>query len=352
MKKDLMLFIISLAALTSCKSPNHKKHSDQTIPVRLTRVEKRLLSRPIRTSGLLSSSAEMKLSFKIGGIIEKLDVDEGDYVEKGQILAALKLDEIQSQVKLARKGFEKTERHYQRAKNLYADSVATLEQLQDAETGMEVARSHLNIAEFNLEHSKIIAPENGRILKRLAEKNELIAPGYPVFIFGTVGHDWIVRVGVTDQDVVHLTLGDSASVSFDAYEGVSFPAKVREIAGAPDPMNGIFEIELLLRQNQYKLINGFIARVEIFPEKKKPVCLIPFDALVEADGKQSFVFLPSDDGKAIKQPITIAYLTNHKVAVSQGLENVNHLISDGASYLKEGAYIHVVDSTEQSNAEE
>lgn len=338
----LGVFII----LAGCRSKKDDAPMDRAIPVRTVRVEQKELSRPIHTSGRLSSSTEMKLSFKIGGIIEKLFGEGGERVEEGQILAALKLDEIQAQVTLARSAFEKAKRDHGRVKNLYADSVATLEQLQDAETGMEVARSQLAIAEFNLKHSSIVAPENGRILKKLAEKNELVGPGHPVYFFGTGGREWLVRVGVVDQDVVRLSLGDSALVTFDAYRGVAFPGIVVEIAGAPDPMNGTFEVELTIQQGKYRLVNGFIARVDIFPSQKKWLHVIPFEAIVEADGNKASVFQPCPEDRARKLPVTIEYLMDDRVAVSRGLENVECVITEGSAYLRDGASIRIIENNE------
>jgi multidrug efflux pump subunit AcrA (membrane-fusion protein) len=87
----------------------------------------------ITASGLLSTENEARLSFKISGIIEKIFVKEGDRVRKGQLLATLKSTEIASQVQQVQLTVEKAQRDYQRANNLYKDSVVTLEQLQNAE---------------------------------------------------------------------------------------------------------------------------------------------------------------------------------------------------------------------------
>ena len=74
-------------------------------------------------------------------------------------------------------------RDYTRANNLFADSVATLEQKQNAMTALNIAKSNLDIALFNRSHSKIVAPENGLILKQFVRSNELASPGLPCFSF-------------------------------------------------------------------------------------------------------------------------------------------------------------------------
>jgi multidrug resistance efflux pump len=97
------------------------------------------------------------------------------------------------------------------------DLFVTLEQFQDAKTGLDMARSQLEIAEFNFNHSKILAPTSGIVLKQLAKAGEMIAPGHPVFIFGNKEKSWRVTCGVIDREVVRLAKSDSADIIFDVY---------------------------------------------------------------------------------------------------------------------------------------
>lgn len=341
MKKVNIIYLFMIALIFHCQK-KQEKVEEPPVSVTTILVTKEALSQPIHTSGRLSSAAEMKLSFKIGGIVQRLYADEGQKVMKDQLLGELKRDEIEAQVQLARSAFEKAQRDHQRASNLYADSVATLEQMQDAETGMRVARSQLDVAEFNLEHAAIRAPENGRILKQLVEENELIGPGHPVFFFGSSGQAWIMRVGVTDRDVVQLSLGDSASCIFDAYEDVPFSATVQEIGGAPDPINGLFEVELAIQGGQAKLMNGFIGRVELYPSQKEDYFVIPFASLVGIDRDRGAVFVPDSDTTVQRKSVEIAFLINGNAAV-RGLEGVNSVVVKGAAYLRDDSKIRIVE---------
>jgi multidrug efflux pump subunit AcrA (membrane-fusion protein) len=95
------------------------------------------------------SDLESKPAFKTGGVIERTFFKEGDHVQEGQLLATLHMAEINAQVDQARKGVEKTTRDLARVKNLYADSVATLEQYQNVQTANDVSNETLKIALFN-----------------------------------------------------------------------------------------------------------------------------------------------------------------------------------------------------------
>jgi RND family efflux transporter MFP subunit len=342
MRRILRICFIGFLFLAGCHQKTGGGSERQAVPVRTIAVVSRRLSEPVRTSGFLSSATEAKLSFKTGGLIDRIFVEEGERVLKGQILASLKLDEIQAYTEQARNGYEKAGRDFERAQNLYRDSVATLEQVQNAQTGLNVAKSSLDIAEFNLTHSTIMAPSNGRILKKLAHANELIGPGYPAFVFGTEGPRWIVKVGVTDRDMVRLGAGDSASVSFDAFSGRCFRASVRTISGAPDPMSGLFEVELNIQRNSESFANGLMADADIFPSKKHVLWVIPFEALTDVRDDQGTVFTVTSDGTVKRIPVTIGFLSNDQAAIEKGLEDIDNVVSEGAAYLSDGASVKVV----------
>src|SRR5512133_1355664 len=152
--------------LIGCRHTEIKNQPATAIPVRVVGVAKEKIVFPVRSSGIVVPAKEIKLSFKTGGIVSNIYADDGARVKKGALLAVLNMAEIDGQVIQAQNGYEKAERDFTRAQNLYNDSVITLEQYQNAQTAYNVANATLNIARFNSMHSKIIAPEDGVILKR------------------------------------------------------------------------------------------------------------------------------------------------------------------------------------------
>ena len=184
MKKYFFYSVITGVAsilISSCSSKNIKTaYTEEAICVKTEILSETKTSIPVHSSGILSSKQISKLSFKTGGLISRVYVEIGDYVKKGQLLATLDMTEISAQVQQAKLAYDKAERDLTRVKNLYADTVATLEQLQDATSAYNAARENKNIADFNLLYSRILAPDNGRIVAKLAEVSEMIGPGMPL----------------------------------------------------------------------------------------------------------------------------------------------------------------------------
>src|SRR3954468_23264389 len=123
-----LLIASTAVVLTSCKG-NAKAAEviDEAIAVKVQPVTTTQYAPVLKYSGSMASTSEARLSFKIGGIVSKIYVKEGDHVAKGQLLATLNLTEINAQVQQASQGVEKGQRDANRAQHLYNDTVATLE---------------------------------------------------------------------------------------------------------------------------------------------------------------------------------------------------------------------------------
>jgi len=328
--------------LGGCNTASEKEvQEDKPLQVKLWQVEVQEFKLPVRTTGMLSTTTEIKLGFKTGGIVRHLNVKEGAPVRRGDILAVLDLSEIDAQVNQARIGLEKTERDLTRARNLYQDSVATLEMFQNARSAFELAQSQKRIADFNLEHSRIKAPANGRIQKILVESNEFIAPGYPAILFASTESDWVVRVALTDKDIVKFSLGDSAQVEMDAFPGSRFPAEITELGAIADPVTGTYEAELRMLHIDPQFRSGFIARAYIFPTHNTRSAVLPLVALLGTSDNRAFVYVYKD-GELSKRRIRTGRILDDLIVVMEGIEPGELVVTDGAKYILENTRVNPV----------
>src|SRR5688500_2106830 len=225
---------LTLLVLAACRNSDAKPAAapDAIRTVRTAAVAFDTSAQPVTGTGVLAARDEVQLAFKVGGIIARLAVREGQTVTRGQVIATLDLREIAAQVAKAAGAATKAERDAVRARPLYRDSVATLAQMQDAVTALEVARADLETARFTRPYAPIVAPAAGTILRRHAEPGELVAPGTAVVTFASAAAGRVFRIGLTDRDLMRVRLGARAMVRFDALPGRTFAGTVREIAAA------------------------------------------------------------------------------------------------------------------------
>lgn len=339
----MMIGVYCLAGLlimVGCGKNGPQDTAEPVVAIKTIRITDTAIVFAVRTTGKLASKSESKLSFKTGGIILRIMVDEGQSVRKDQLLAQLNLEEIKSQVNQAELALKKAERDYERAGNLYRDSVATLEQFENAGTALEMARSNASIANFNLQYSTIRAPANGKILKRIAESNEIISPGHPVFLFASTGSDWVVRANLTDRDIVRVGMGDSSHIRFDAYPGEVFTGIISEIGTSADPYTGTYETEIQVVKRPDKLVSGFIAKVDIYPAALENHLVIPVESLIDGTGLTGYVMVLRDR-QPERRKIQIHAVTDHGIVVQEGLSPGEELIIEGAEYIKAGSRIKI-----------
>jgi len=309
--------------------------------VRAAPVTDTLLARPVVATGTVAPKDEIALSFKVGGVVARIGVDPGDVVRSGQTLATLELREIDAGLAKARSAAVKAERDLARAERLYADSVATLAQYQDAQTATEVARADLEAAAFNRRYAVIVAPAAGTVLRRSAEPGENVSSGTTVLVLGSQARGNVVEVGLADRDAVAVRKGDPAIARFDALAGRTFEGRVTEIAGAADPGTGAYGVEITLHDGG-SLAAGLVGQVEIRPRIGAPAMLVPIEAVLEADGHEATVFtLSKDRARAERRRVTVADIEGGRVAVTGGLEGATVVLTDGAAYLDDGMAVKV-----------
>ena len=300
-------------------------------------------SQPIRNSGRISQKTEMRLSFKTGGLIERINAEEGDRVISGQILATLDLEEINARQQRAASNFKKAEADLSRFSKLYEESLVSLQTKQDAQSARDSAAAELQIVNFNKKLSVIRAPADGRILKRYVESNELINPGHPAFLLASSQQGSVVRVGLIDQDIVKVGIGDPASIALDAYPGRKFTGSVSEVASSTDSGAGTFEVEILIDAQGYSLRSGLIARVEITPVSGDLQYFIPIESVIRADGGLATVFV-LDEEKQVANAVQVEVLEflQDEVAVRGSLKASDKVIKLGGPYLSDGALVSVI----------
>ncbi|HEU5059273.1 MAG TPA: efflux RND transporter periplasmic adaptor subunit [Kofleriaceae bacterium] len=338
-----LLPVLLLAACSVPEAPASQKGSVHEVPVRVARVERGPLARPVHAAGRIGYSAETRLAFKVGGVIARVAVDEGDAVQKGQVLARLDPREIDAHLSEAESARAKAERDLERARILNRDHVVTREVLENATTAAEVARAGVAAARFNRRFSEIVAPQSGVVLARLVEPGEVVGPGTPILVVGSAGTGRVVKAGVADRDVVRLAVGDPAEVSLDALPGARLGGTVSEIAPAATPQTGLFEVEVRLDGAEPALAAGMIAHAAIQPRATETMTTVPLAALVDADGVRGRVFALTADRRRVKaHAVDIAFLIGERVALRGGLDGVAEVVSDGAAYLDETSQVKVV----------
>jgi len=322
----------------------------EDLPVRVETATTRVLTETLKAIGQLAPRDQRRLSFKVGGVIESADFEQGQSVHAGQQLAMLRGTEVAAGVEQARQAAQKAARDLARGRALYADGVATKEQLQDLGTAAQMTEAALRSAEFNASFARIEAPCDGVVLAKLAQPGELVGPGQPVVVVGATDRGWVVKAALTDRQIVHVSQGDRGRVSFDAFPDRDFEVEVSTVASAADPRSGTFEVELAVAQPaDVRFAQGLIGRVRLEQPMDHAVALpaIPVAALLEGEGERASVYVLAPDATNVHLvSIRIGRMVGGIVEVREGVKAGDRVVVEGAAYLREGTRVHVLETVE------
>jgi RND family efflux transporter MFP subunit len=344
MKYIQVLTICSITVLLfSCGEKKEVESTtvNDTIPVKVMQVSSELVSTTIETSGQFTTEDETMLSFKTGGIVEKVLVKEGDAIKAGQLIATLNMTEIKAQVQQAKIAVEKAKRDNMRAENLFRDSVATLEQLQNSKTALDIAEQQMKTAQFNERYSEIRANKNGFILKKFINEGQVIAPGSPAFqVNGASNNKWLLKVAVSDRDWASISKKDKATIIAGETE---IAATVSRKSESADQVTGSMWLMIEpIEKIKLSIASGTFGKAKIMPAASTKAWLVPYDAILDGNAGEGYVFVAKEDNTAEKVKVSIGNIINGKVLVTAGLDSIKTIITTGNAYLNDKSPIKII----------
>lgn len=346
MKPIAFISLLSIMVLAAC---------GPATPEETTKVEYRLVKTQtvdrgpatglIEVPGIGAFRDETRLSFKVGGVIDSIAVREGELVRKGQRLAALNKQDVNAAVSQASAGFEKAQRDFQRGKLLHEQEVISKVQLDNLQTAAQAARAQLSQAQFASQTAEIHAQADGVVLKRFAQAGEVVSPGQPIVLIGSQSSGFVMKASLADRQAIHVQIGTSAQVEFDALPGVKWPGKVIELSQAADPATGTYGVLVALNTDAHKnvsLLSGMQGRAQIEPANFSGTrSYVPIEAVVEGDNKAAWIYTLEADSTVKRQPVQVAFINGDRIALINDLPEGTRVVSTGAAYLLDGETVKV-----------
>lgn len=309
---------------------------ENIVSVQTEKIERRTITQIVNASGKIQPETMVKINAEVSGEIIALPVKEGDRVKKGDLLVRIKPDQYQAQVDRAEAGLssaranlslqkanlEKVESEYKRAVELYQKSLLSEQEFIAAKTSLNIAKSQyesaqagirqaeasLRDARESLAKTSIYAPMNGTISQLLSEVGERVSGSS--FMQGT--HIMTVadlnsmeaRVDVGENDIVLISIGDTARITIDAFPDRKFVGVVYEIAntatskgvGTQDEVTN-FQVKIRVLNRDVPLRPGMSMTADIETETKHNVLAVPIQSVTTRTPKPKGGAKPADGGE-------------------------------------------------------
>ena len=322
---------------------NGKKKSDKdaplAAPVELTEVRRGSLATWLQTTTTLEARNSATVIARAPGELVQLAAEEGEWVEKGAVLARLEDTEARLAVERAEVALETAERESERGEKMGAQGFLSDQQLDDLKLKLRTARLQLEQARHDLTETRLVAPFSGRVSDRLVNLGETVVAGKECFRL--VDFDPILaRVYFPERELPRLRIGSPAMVELDAHPGQSFDARVALVNPVVDRSTGTFKVTLEVRDPQNRLRPGSFARVRLRTGSYDDAVLLPRRAMVVEDG-DDYVFVAKGDTVS-RVAVEVGAITGDTAQILAGLVAGDSVVTIGQGGLKQGSRIKPV----------
>jgi len=366
MKLPIMIISLSFLLLAlGCGSNGSKTIEEEpVIPVLATKVKRGDISSYINTTGAIFPKQESMISPKISGRIEKLYVDEGDQVKKGQTLVRLEQERLLIVVKEAKASLKEAQAQLKnlqatlkRNQKLFEEGVIDSQRFDDTKTEKDLAQARVQRARAVLERvqqdlkdSIITAPFSGFIVEKMMNEGEMATTMPPSNIFHLVDTSRVkVECGITERKRRSIRVGKEVLIELDAYPDEVFNGKITTVNPKVDLNSRTFKIKIEIPNPDFRLESGMFARIRIIEKESKNALLIPQRAIIEQGGsKKVFVV---ENNRALEKSITTGIINHKIVEVRKGLTEDDIVVTEGFYALKDGIKVIIKELSDQGVSE-
>ena len=331
----------NVAATDAAESPDEEVVL--SIPVEAQRVASGNISSSYNTTATLEAKEEAFVVARASGIIEDIFVEEGDYVEKGQVLAQLDKKRYQLNLTKARADLKGIEQELAKIDKVYSQKLVSDDTYDKLSAQFESVKASVKLAELDLEEATITAPISGYIAERNAKVGNLTESFQRERMFHIVQQRELQGiVYLPESELPNVVKGQQAELIVTALNNARMDAFVERISPVIDAETGTFKVTLRVPNPDETLKAGMFSEVALEYATHSDAILLPRRALVSIDNRTS-VFVVKE-GIAEKVEITTGFEEGDMVEVVSGLDGNESVVVVGHQNLKDQSPIAVVNS--------
>ncbi|MDR1583723.1 MAG: efflux RND transporter periplasmic adaptor subunit [Prevotellaceae bacterium] len=331
--------LFAIAGLSGCGSiGDEAPKTAKIIPVKVQTVGLSDQSNNHIYVGAVEESTAMSLSFSMpAGAVEEVLVSEGQHVQKGQLLATLNSATAQNSLTTTQSQLKRAQDAYDRLAKLHANGSLPDIKFVEVETGLQQAKSMVEIARKNLDDCRLYAPRNGVVASRSIEPGVNVMPGVAAFKLVTV--DKVnVKIPVPENEIGDITVGRDATIEVPALNNDTFTGKIELKGISANPVSHTYDVKIGVGNPQLRLMPGMACKVSLKRDGVQADIVIPNRTVQTSPEGKRFVWL-ADNGVARRRYITPGKLSGNGVTVSEGLSAGDQLIVEGYRNVSEGMSI-------------
>ncbi len=330
------------------------------VPVETAPLTRGNIATYFETTSRVEAERKVDVAAKTTARCRTLDVEVGDEVKQGQVLADLERDEAEATYAQTEVTVRQNKTTYELAREQFEDGLGPKVEMDNARFAYEQSLATLETQRIQLENLTIRAPISGIVTQRDIQPGMLVSNGFLAFRIVDPS-SYILTISPPEREMARLQIGQVAKVSIDALRGRQFDARIRRINPSVDPISGTIKVVLDFDEDVRKSLHeSAFARVKLVMATLQNVLLAPKDAIIDEEGRQyAFLARPKDasetgtpaeapDGPAVdaeyiadRVEVRTGLEDSDRIQVISGLEEGAILITNGQHTLKPGTQVRI-----------
>lgn len=340
-------FVLAAAVPAACGGESRAASADasrgsppaRAVAVSAVPAELGEIARSLTVTGTVEPIRVIGVNSRVAGEVLELNVEEGDAVPEGAVLARLDDREVQADLRSAEAAYEVARSVLARSEQLRASQMVTEAEYERDASALAAAEARRDQLRTRAEYSTIRSPLAGVVTEKQIEVGDIIGNQARLFTIADLSIK-VVRVSVSELDVVELREGQEVAVVLDALPDVAMTGRLRRIFPSADPASRLVPVEVAL-QGESAARPGFLARVAFELGSRPDVVLVPVSA-IQGAGTAEFVYVV-EDGVAVRRPVVSGLTSRGRVEVRENLDPGELVVVAGQNMIRDGAAVRIVD---------
>ena len=327
--------------LLSCKENKPNFEKKQPVRVVATHPSTSLGASGLRYVGVVEELSSTAVSFTGSGLITRMDVDEGQYVRKGQLIAQLDTTQATNVISNARAQLNQARDAYKRMKDMYDEGALPEIKFMEVQTQLEQAEAMYDAAVKSKRDCMVYAPITGVVGKKILRVGETALPAQSVCTILDISHVK-VRVGVPEKEFSTILSSTPTNIYIEALNLLVSGGRIEKGISA-DLATHTYDILIHLNNPERSILPGMICKVEVLATNTSEIqnvssLSVPVKSVCRASNGEMFVWIIKN-GKSRRQPVVVGDAIGNNMEICSGLTPGDLVITEGYQKVADGTSV-------------
>ena len=321
-----------------------KKDEKPPVPVEVVSVARGDIQQTYRTITTLEAEQDVQVVARSTGLLQDILVEEGDTVEKGQLMAQLDVEQLELEVDQLTATSNKLKKELDRQSLLFKRKLGSSDALDRAKFEYQSQLAQYKLSKLKLNYASIRAPIAGIVTERMVKAGNLIRDNEILFKIVDLSSLKAI-LHLPEKELVNVKKQQKILLSFDALGDKVIVGEIERIRPSIDTQTGTFKVVAKLVNEDNFLKSGMFGKVEVVFDIHQDSLIVEQHAVITQDNR-SHVFVVKDN-KAIQTPVNIGFRHNGFLEITDGLLEFDKVITTGQQILKHETIVEIVGQEEQ-----